>query len=170
MADTQPVPEDVDWVALAPRARRLFYIRSILGLTFFWVPACFGISVGLAVFLPAWAAVAGAASIFFLLFLEAVWMPWLEYQRWGYALRPADLLVRRGVFFRRVTAIPTGRVQHVDTRQGPLEQWMQLVRLQVFTASGLGADAVIPGLDRKAADAIRDRLMDRVEKADDDGV
>ena len=157
-------------MSLAPRARRLFYLPTILGLVLFWGPACGGVSVGLAFVLPAWGAVAVAGALFFVMFLESVWMPWLDYQCWGYALRADDLLVRRGVFFRKVTSIPTGRIQHVDTRQGPLEQWMNLARLQVFTASGLGADAIIPGLDRHAAEAMRDKLMVRVKEADDDGV
>jgi membrane protein YdbS with pleckstrin-like domain len=45
-----------------------------------------------------------------------------------------------------------------------------LSRLQVFTASGAGADASIPGLDRAIADALRDRLVAKANAERDDGV
>src|ERR1700688_3921181 len=39
---------------------------------------------------------------------------------WGYAERDDDLLVRRGVMFRRLSIIPYGRMQFVDVTAGPI--------------------------------------------------
>jgi membrane protein YdbS with pleckstrin-like domain len=55
--------------------------------------------------------------------------------------------------------VPTNRIQHVDVRQGPLEQWLGLSRVLVYTASGMGADGVIPGLNVETAEALRDQLV-----------
>lgn len=101
------------------------------------------------------------------LLLLTLWMPALAHQRWAYALRGEDLLISRGVLFRVITAIPTQRIQHVDVRQGPLEQWLGLSRVQIHTASGVGADGVIPGLETATAEALRDQL---VAATGDDGV
>lgn len=156
---------------LSPRARTLFYARSLLGLVLFWLPGALVIGTALSAFLPLWMAALAGLGLGFLAFIEALWVPWLSYERWGYALRERDLLVDRGVLVHRRTAIPIGRIQHVDTRQGPLEQGMALCRLQVFTASGMGADAVIPGLELDEAERVRDQLLTRVEESDvDDGV
>ena len=102
----------------------------------------------------------GAGSgLFFVMFLMTVWYPSLAFDRWSYAVTDEEVLIARGVVTRRVTAIPLGRIQHVDTRQGVLEQWTGLARLQVFTASGIGGDGVIPGLDLEVAEGLRDQLV-----------
>ena len=66
-----------------------------------------------------------------------------------------------------MTSIALTRIQHVDMRQGPLEQWMGLARVQVFTASGMGADGSIPGLKFEQAQRLRDQLL---QFEGDDGV
>ena len=73
--------------------------------------------------------------------------------------------------YRRITAVePTPRsrrIQHVDTRQGPMERIFGLSRLIVFTAAGSLADAAIPGLRTQDAEYLRDELSRR---GGDDGV
>ena len=155
------------WVSLDPRARWLFHLQSLLRLVLFWVPVSVVACVVLCGFVSMFTAVTVVAVWLFVQFLLAVWLPTFAFERWGYVVRDSDLLVTHGVFFREVVALPTARIQHVDMRQGPLEQWMGLARIQVYTASGMGSDAVIPGLDIDVADALRDRLA---QVSGDDGV
>jgi uncharacterized protein len=154
-------------VRLAPRARLLFYLQAFSRLLLFWVPVT---AVLIAIVGSLWtvvnAAMFGLSWLFFL-FIMAVWMPALAHARYGYALREHDLLIVHGVIVRSFVAIPTDRIQHVDVRQGPIEQWMGLARVQVHTASGIGGDGAIPGLDLEVAEALRDQLVD-IEG--DDGV
>jgi len=155
------------FTALDPRARLLFYLQSFARLLFFWVPvSAVGAVVGAVWWAPMYAALSALAWLF-ILFVVSVWHPWLAWERWGYLLREDELLIRRGVFVRTVTAIPTNRIQHVDTRQGPIEQWLGLARIQIHTASGIGADGMVPGLDLDTAEALRDKLVDA---EGDDGV
>ena len=156
-----------EYTPLAPSARLLFYLQAFSRLFLFWVPVTgLGVFGGSVLWNPLYSAIAGLVWLFFL-FVMAVWMPALSYARYGYALRDEELLIARGVFVRTVVAIPTSRIQHVDTRQGPIEQWMGLARLQIHTASGVGGDGAIPGLEVAVADALRDQL---VEVDGDDGV
>ena len=97
----------------------------------------------------------------------ALFWPALEYSAFRYAVRDADLLVQSGVLFRRWSSIPHNRIQHVDTRQGPLERAFGLSRLLVFTAAGMSADGSIPGLRTEEAERLRDVLSRR---GGDDGV
>ena len=53
--------------------------------------------------------------------LTLAW-PSLAWRAFGYELREHDLLVVQGVWFRHSVSIPLSRIQHVDTRQGPLER------------------------------------------------
>lgn len=152
---------------LAPRARVLFYLQAFSRLLLFWVPVtAIAVLVGSATWSVMYSSIAGATWLF-LLFLIAVWMPALSHARYGYAVREDELLIARGVIVRTVVAIPTSRIQHVDTRQGPIEQYMGLARVQIHTASGLGGDGAIPGLELDVAESLRDQL---VEVDGDDGV
>ena len=152
---------------MAPRGRILFHLQALSRWSFFWLPVSVAAGVGLSFVMPALWSILGASLFAFSLFLLALWYPTWAFERWGYSLRDDDLVIARGVLVRHIVAIPTSRIQHVDTRQGPIEQWLGLARLQVYTASGMGADGVIPGLDLDDADDLRDRLV-RIEG--DDGV
>jgi membrane protein YdbS with pleckstrin-like domain len=155
---------------LAPRARLLFHLQALSRLFFAWLPMIGGLAFGLGALWQVFGALVIAGALAVLALVVSVWMPSLAFDRWGYLLRDEDLLIARGVLVRRVTTIPTHRIQHVDTQQGPLEQWLGLARVQVHTASGLGADGVIPGLWHDDAEALRDALVQRSQSAADDGV
>ncbi|WP_164021031.1 PH domain-containing protein [Pyxidicoccus trucidator] len=111
-----------------------------------------------------WAWLLPCAVVLVTLTLVA-WYPQRAHRRWGWALREHDLLIAHGVLVQQLVSIPAGRIQHVDVHQGPIERALGLARLQVYTASGGGADGEIPGLARETADALREKLVRR--EADD---
>lgn len=153
---------------LERRALWLFYFQAFTRLIVFWFPVV-GIGSLAAATMTGermYSAIGGISWLFFV-FLMATWMPLLAWRRYGYALREHDLLIVHGVLVRSFVAIPTDRIQHVDVRQGPIEQSMGLARLTVHTASGVGGDGVIPGLALAVAEDLRDQLVD-IEG--DDGV
>ena len=76
---------------------------------------------------------------------------------WGYAEREDDLLVRRGVMFRRMSVIPYGRMQYVEVTAGPFERAFGLATVQMHTAAA-ASDARIPGLPAVEAARLRDQL------------
>jgi uncharacterized protein len=76
---------------------------------------------------------------------------------WGYAERSEDLLVKRGLMFRRLSVIPYGRMQYVEVTAGPLERAFGLATVQMHTAAA-ASDARIPGLPAAEAARLRDQL------------
>ncbi len=78
-------------------------------------------------------------------------------QAWGYAERDEDLVVTRGVLFRRLSVIPYGRMQFVDVTAGPFERSFKLATVRMHTAAA-ASDARIPGLTADEAARLRDRL------------
>lgn len=80
-----------------------------------------------------------------------------RYRSWGYHEREADLLVRRGVMFRRLTVVPYGRMQLVDVTAGAIERIYGLQTVHLHTAAA-ATDARIPGLVPIEATRLRDRL------------
>lgn len=152
---------------LDPKVTWLWRAQGVVRLMFFWTPAA--VAAGFGASSLGGAAVGGVvagALILFFLALAMVW-PSLQYEYYKYDIREHDLLVQRGVLFRRRSSIPHNRIQHVDTRQGPIERVFGLSRVAVFTAAGMSADGSIPGLLTERAEAIRDELARR---GGDDGV
>ncbi len=76
---------------------------------------------------------------------------------WAYAERADDLLVCRGVMFRRTSVIPYGRMQYVEVTAGPFERAFRLATVQMHTAAA-ASDARIPGLPAAEAARLRDQL------------
>lgn len=85
------------------------------------------------------------------------WILGRRVRAWGYAERDDDLIVRRGVMFRRVSVVPYGRMQFVDVTAGPLERAFGLATVQLHTAAA-ATDARIPGLVAEEAARLRDQL------------
>jgi membrane protein YdbS with pleckstrin-like domain len=87
----------------------------------------------------------------------AAWLARRRYRAWAYVERADDLLVRRGVMIKRLTVVPYGRMQFIDVTSGPIDRMFGLATVQLHTAAAR-TDARIPGLDRPAADRLRDQL------------
>ncbi|MGH3424295.1 MAG: PH domain-containing protein [Nocardioidaceae bacterium] len=78
---------------------------------------------------------------------------------WGYAENADDLYVTRGVMWRRLVAVPYGRMQFVDVSAGPLERFFGVATVTLHTASTETA-ADIPGLPPEEATRLRNRLTE----------
>lgn len=91
---------------------------------------------------------------------HVVWWPRAAYRAWHYRLGPDNLELHHGVIFRTLSVIPYGRVQHVDTTQGPIDRMVGLSRLVVHTAAA-SSDKVIPGVSDEAARWLRGTILAR---------
>jgi uncharacterized protein len=80
-----------------------------------------------------------------------------NYRSWGYSERAEDLLVTRGVLFRRLVVVPYGRMQLVEVTAGPIERRFGIATVRLHTAAA-GTDARIRGLPPDEAARLRDRL------------
>lgn len=87
-----------------------------------------------------------------------VWVPAVAYRHYAYQVGDVDVRVMHGWWTRTVAVVLHSRIQHVDTRQGPLERAMGLATVVVFTAGSLGAMVSIPGIAAGEAEALRDLL------------
>lgn len=59
----------------------------------------------------------------------------LDWLRFTYQVLPGELHVRRGVLVRKELILPKERIQVVEIREGFIERWFGLVRLEIQTAS-----------------------------------
>lgn len=91
--------------------------------------------------------------------------PFLSVPRMGYAVRDRDILFRGGVLWRKVTAVPYNRIQHVEKDTSPLDRRYRLANLKIFTAGGAGGDLDIHGLAEESAERIRAFILARIGAA-----
>ena len=141
---------------LDPRAIALWRITGILNVVPLFAGACFaavamvrygGASVLLAVVLPVAVVVLG--------FVVVGVAPGLRWRMWRYEIRPDEVDLQRGILWIERTLVPLARIQHVDTRQGPLQRRYGLSTVVFYTAAGPNQ---IPELSTPVAAGVRDRI------------
>lgn len=144
---------------LHPRVRIVWILRSALVAAVLSAPFVGGFYLG---FLPEWAPV-GAGTAFLAL---GVTHSILRYRRWSYEIREDALYLDRGVITQVRTTVPLVRIQHVDSRRGPVERGAGLASCVVYTAGSRGADVRIPGLTPDGASDLREELKRLAIRAD----
>jgi uncharacterized protein len=81
--------------------------------------------------------------------------PGLRWRTWRYEIRPDEIDLQRGILWVERTLVPLARIQHVDTRQGPLQRRFGLSTVVFFTAAGPNH---IPELSTPVAAEVRERI------------
>ncbi|MFU8811712.1 MAG: PH domain-containing protein [Balneolaceae bacterium] len=94
-----------------------------------------------------------------------VWLPFAQWKRWRYSIDANEIDLFYGVLIHKKTLVPMNRVQHVDTRQGPLLRWYNLSSITISTAA---TTHVIPALDETVAERVRDQIATKARLAKDD--
>ncbi|MGH8774268.1 MAG: PH domain-containing protein [Jiangellaceae bacterium] len=136
-------------------SHQLAVLRSRLLVV--WAAALAALAGALGWWLVGWWVAAVAVALAVAAVAWGMWLIQRNWRAWGYAEREDDLLVTHGVFFRKLTVVPYGRMQFVDVQSGPLERRFGIATVQLHTASP-ASDARIPGLPPDEAARLRDRL------------
>lgn len=102
--------------------------------------------------------------VFALVVLSVGVMPGLRWRRWRYEIRPDEVDLQRGIFWIARTLVPLARIQHVDTRQGPLQRRFGLATVVFYTAAGPNQ---IPELSTPVAADVRDRIAELTREQDE---
>jgi len=90
--------------------------------------------------------------------------PDLRWRRWRYEIGEAEVDLQSGWLTVTRTKIPMTRIQHVDTRRGPLQRRFGLASVVLYTAAGQNE---IPALADDVADQARDRIASLANVAQD---
>lgn len=92
-------------------------------------------------------------------------LPKLRWKRWKYEVSDQGIDMMRGIIIKKRTVIPINRVQHVDTRQGPVYRKFELASVAISTAA---TTHEIPALDNTTADELRNTISTLVRKVKSD--
>lgn len=150
---------------LDPRMLRVWYLSDVVAMAVVAVLA-----------VAAWLVVSHLGGDVFWVYLvagvvEAICLgdllvsPRVEYATWRFDVTPTDVDLYHGVFVKKRVLAPLVRVQHVQTKQGPLLRAHGLASVTVSTA---GESFEIPGLAEADAEALRDRVAELARLAKED--
>lgn len=102
-----------------------------------------------------------------ILYIPIVFLvPKLRWKYFRYEASAKEIYIQSGFLLISKTLIPMVRVQHVNTRQGPLLRRYGLSELEIHTAGG--GSFLIPVLNVKEADELRNRIGSWVRVAEDE--
>ncbi|UII56210.1 PH domain-containing protein [Cytobacillus spongiae] len=101
---------------------------------------------------PKWIIAVALAFLMIFAYLSVFFIPTVKWKRWRYEVREQEIELQHGVFIIKRTLVPMVRVQHVDTRQGPLLRKYRLATVTVSTAATVHE---IPALDVTEAEELR---------------
>jgi membrane protein YdbS with pleckstrin-like domain len=158
-----PIPEP--HTRLDPRARRQWLLEELITWAFV-VPVFVGIAIGARFLFDLswrWPIGVGVVMVAIALILTLT-VPQIRYRQWRYEIRDREIDLRFGVFTHTRQLIPISRVQHVDTRRGPLQRRFGLATVVFFTAAG---SIEIPALALETANDVRDRIAALANVQDD---
>lgn len=143
--DWRPVDGRLVWVRLinlAAGALPLAVVATILA-TWWWGPRFAWLTAALSAVLITARVIAIARAV----------------RVWAYAETDEHLLVRHGIWTRRLSIVPYGRLQYLDLTADPASRVFGLTTVKLHTAAAT-TDATVPGLAPPEATALRDRLAD----------
>ncbi|MFR0568982.1 PH domain-containing protein [Bifidobacterium apri] len=142
--------------------------RSVIGCTVGVFIIVAVVIAGILAGLPApavWAIIIAALLLWTLLIVTCVIIAKYRYRFTSYRIDRTVFSVQTGFMFRTLTVVPYTRVQHVETKQGPILRHFGLVSVTVSTAVD---SHVIAGLEPELARKTLDQLAELVRLAKED--
>ncbi|WP_425440947.1 PH domain-containing protein [Sediminibacillus albus] len=144
----------------------MWKISALIPITVFWL-VLIGLTFMAGRFsVPLWTVLIGWAVMATATYLSVFLIPAIKWRRWRYEVFEQEIDVQHGIFIVQRTLVPMIRVQHVDTKQGPILKHFKLATVTVSTAA---TTHEIPALLEEEASELRDRIS-RLARVDEDDV
>lgn len=151
---------------LSRSAVKAWRINGILWSVFFWLlPAYFVILNLFEGNIALWLIITSGTVALILTLLMVFLLPEVRWRQWRYRVDEHEIDLHHGIWFTRRTLVPVKRVQHVDTRQGPVLRPYSLADVVISTAA---TTHKIPALAQDVADTVRNDISTFARKAKED--
>ncbi|WP_349409219.1 PH domain-containing protein [Pseudalkalibacillus sp. SCS-8] len=150
---------------IAPRALTVWRIYGALNSLFLVILTIVSFVIAFLTPIPLWISFVILLIAIIIIYLLVYLLPKIRYRVWRYEVREFEIELKYGLFIIRKVLIPMVRVQHVDTKQGPILRHFDLSSVTISTAATVHE---IPALDNETADQVRDYIskMARVTEED----
>jgi membrane protein YdbS with pleckstrin-like domain len=144
---------------LDPRARTMWYVADGIVIV---VAAAWAL-IRFTDLKTWWVLLAAGVLVAINLASTAIGPAW-RYRYWRYEIREDEVDLQHGFMVKTRQLVPMSRIQHVDTRRGPLQQRFGLSSVVFFTAAG---SMEIPALSQEVAADVRNRIAELAKVHDD---
>lgn len=150
---------------IAKDAIKAWRIKASIYFVIWWIIIIAGFVFSIIYDFPKWigflALLVGMISTYLFVFL----IPKIRWRRWRYEIFEQEIYIQYGILIVSRTLIPMMRVQHVDTKQGPILKRFSLASVTISTAA---TTHEIPALLEEDASNLRDRISTLAMVDDDD--
>lgn len=151
---------------IAKDAIKAWKMTAGLCMAIVWLLICFCLIITYKFPIPNWVSailiLAGVLGTYLFVFR----IPKMRYRRWRYEVFDQEIYIQHGLLIITQTIVPMVRVQHVDTKQGPILKKYHLSDVTITTAA---TTHVIPALLVDDAVNLRDRIS-QLAKVDEQDV
>ncbi|UFT99814.1 PH domain-containing protein [Radiobacillus kanasensis] len=153
---------------LATEAIQVWRIYAIIPSFVFLCLIITGVVLSRIIFdlpVPMWVFISSFLVWLILSFITILVVPNVNWKRWRYQVFEQEVDIEHGLLIIKRTLIPMIRVQHVDTKQGPILKKFGLATVTISTAA---TKHEIPALKEEEAYELRDRIsvLARVDEDD----
>ena len=149
-----------------PELKKLYYIYMSI-LVFLCLAMLISVTATVFLFSTMEIAIIVTLSIFIPFFVIVVFAAyWIEkyYESVSYKLTETDIIVKRGVWWKKVKFVPYNRITNLEIHQGPISRRLRLARISIQTAGysyggghGQAAEASIFGV--KNYEEIKEEIL-----------
>lgn len=151
---------------IAPDAIKAWKWNASIYAGLLWIVIIAGFVVSFIFDFSIWYAVVAAAVGFIMTYFTVFLFPLLRWRRWRYEIFDQEMYIQYGMIIMSRTLVPMIRVQHVDTKQGPILKKFKLASVTISTAATIHE---IPALLEEDASDLRDRIS-ALARVDEDDV
>lgn len=152
--------------SLPEASKTAWRINNSLWSLLLWIaPGYFSFIKIVGANVPLWLVIATPIIAILLTILLVAIIPQIRWRQWSYSVSKHEIDLQQGIFIIRRTLIPVKRVQHVDTRQGPILRQYNLADVVISTAA---TTHKIPALTEEKADEVRSEISTFARKAKED--
>ncbi|ASN07093.1 PH domain-containing protein [Virgibacillus necropolis] len=150
---------------IADDAIKAWKISAIIYISILWIIIVAGLVISIIFNFPLWYTVIGSLISGLLHYLFVYLLPKVRWKRWRYEVFEQEIYIQHGIIIVSRTLVPMIRVQHVDTKQGPILKKYQLASVTISTAA---TTHEIPALLEEDAASLRDRISALARVNEDD--
>ncbi|WP_257351821.1 PH domain-containing protein [Pseudalkalibacillus decolorationis] len=148
-----------------PRALKVWKLSGWITSSIYLLIAIGSLILAILTPVPFWVSLIVIVCALILTYFCVVFIPKIRFRVWRYEIDEYEIELKFGLFIIRRILIPMVRVQHVDTKQGPLLRRHDLSSVTITTAA---TTHEIPALDNETANQVRDFISQMARVTEDD--
>ncbi|WP_110943306.1 PH domain-containing protein [Virgibacillus senegalensis] len=150
---------------IAKEAVKVWRITALIPTLLLWILLILFTFLAGKFSIPVWVVLISWAVVGVETYISIFLVPAIKWRRWRYQVFEQEIDIQHGILIIKRTLVPMIRVQHVDTKQGPILKRFKLATVTISTAA---TTHEIPALHEEEASDLRDKISQLARVDEDD--